>query len=80
MRQATPPWANKREIRNIYQEASQKGLTVDHDIPLVHPEVCGLHVETNLQMMTFEDNARKSNSFNGYAGRTKRKNNGSAYG
>lgn len=64
-----PPWANKAAIRKIYQEARQLTIStgikheVDHIIPSNHPLVCGLHVETNLQILTEHENITKSNYF-----------------
>lgn len=64
-----PPWANKQAIRAIYFEArrltASTGIKyeVDHIIPSNHPLVCGLHVETNLQIITEFENITKSNSF-----------------
>ncbi len=65
---ATPPWANMSAINAIYRAAKklkqQDGIErhVDHIIPLSHPLVCGLHVETNLQILTAEENMAKKNS------------------
>lgn len=67
--EATPSWANKVEVRKIYVEA--KTLTkstgvqhdVDHIIPLKGRNVCGLHVESNLRVITADENRRKSNQF-----------------
>lgn len=58
---ATPPWANLDIIKNIYECA--EGAHVDHIIPLQNALVCGLHVESNLQYLTPEENRRKSNTF-----------------
>lgn len=68
-RKATPPWANLDEIKKIYKKAKAKSLgnhqyVVDHIIPLKHPLVCGLHVESNLQIIRASENARKHNKFN----------------
>lgn len=47
----------------FYDLAKRRGLEVDHIIPLQHKLVCGLHVPENLQMLTRQQNAQKSNSF-----------------
>lgn len=60
---ATPPWANKQAINKIYREAKEKGLTVDHVIPLRGELVSGLHVEYNLELLTQAENDRKGNKF-----------------
>lgn len=59
--QAIPPWANMEAIAAIYKEARAKGLTVDHIYPLQGKNTCGLHVENNLQLLTFSANAAKGN-------------------
>jgi len=64
-----PPWANKLAIRSLYIKARQLSAEtgikheVDHIIPSNHPLVCGLHVETNLQVITEFENITKSNTF-----------------
>ena len=64
-----PPWADKGAIRAMYFEARRltaaTGIKheVDHIIPSNHPLVCGLHVETNLQVITEFENITKSNTF-----------------
>jgi 5-methylcytosine-specific restriction endonuclease McrA len=69
-RNATPPWITAEQkllIRQMYLEAQRlTKLTgvryvVDHIVPLINPEVCGLHVPWNLQIMTQEENLQKSN-------------------
>ncbi len=60
---ATPAWADHKKIAAIYAEAARQGLHVDHEIPLAGELVCGLHVETNLQLLTKQANSAKSNSF-----------------
>jgi len=58
---ATPAWADRERIKKIYIEASQRGLHVDHIVPIRSPIVCGLHVESNLQLLTREANMLKGN-------------------
>ena len=64
-----PAWADKKAIRAIYFEARRLTAStgvkyeVDHIIPSNHPLVCGLHVETNLQIITEFENITKSNTF-----------------
>jgi len=69
-RQATPPWLTRKqksEIRQLYQIAITMTKTtgeqyvVDHIWPLRSDRVCGLHVPTNLRVMTRAENLLKSN-------------------
>jgi hypothetical protein len=69
-RAATPRWLTKTQVtqmRDIYERAiAITRLTgikhvVDHIIPLVHPDICGLHVPWNLRILTQDANAAKSN-------------------
>lgn len=74
-RSATPPWAKARgsdarkAMQAIYsasrrlQEETGTKHHVDHIIPLLHEEVCGLHVPANLQILTESENAAKWNNF-----------------
>ena len=65
----TPGWADKEEIKKIYEESKrlteETGVVhhVDHIIPLKSPLVCGLHVKENLTIITKEENLKKSNYF-----------------
>lgn len=66
--QATPSWANKDLIEVFYIKAKlMERLTgekyhVDHVIPLKGKNVCGLHVENNLQVITAKANLQKFNN------------------
>lgn len=68
-RQAVPAWASEREISLIYFLASfltrQTGCTytVDHTMPLAGRNICGLHVQTNLRVVTASENFRKNRKF-----------------
>jgi len=67
--QATPPWltaVDKAKIAEYYEIAKAKEMQtgdkfhVDHMIPIFNPEVCGLHVPWNLQVITAKENLSKS--------------------
>lgn len=64
---ATVPWADFVAIRAIYREAARleeaTGIEhhVDHEIPLNHPLVCGLHVHFNLRVIPAGPNMSKGN-------------------
>jgi hypothetical protein len=70
---ATPPWITesmREEIKNIYIKADiiskKTGIKhhVDHIMPLKSEKLCGLHVPWNLQILTAEENIKKSNRVN----------------
>lgn len=79
IRLATPRWADRAKILEIYRERErmerETGIPhdVDHIIPIVHPDVCGLHCEHNLRVITAAENGAKSNSFNGKSCRATRR-------
>lgn len=69
-RQATPRWLtaeDKLEIRLKYRLAIEMtrrtGVrhVVDHVVPLQGEEVCGLHVPWNMEVITQDENLKKSN-------------------
>lgn len=69
-KKATPPWITaeqKLAMRRLYLQAMEltritgEKYVVDHIIPLINPEVCGMHVPWNLRVITQEENLKKSN-------------------
>ena len=71
-RNATPPWLAKEQknaMKQLYIEAQRltkitgERYVVDHIVPLINDEVCGLHVPWNLRVITQDENLVKSNKF-----------------
>lgn len=67
---ATPPWVSHRDFLalqarklELYMETGFKH-TLDHIIPLNHPDVCGLNVPWNIQVVPATVNSAKSNKWN----------------
>ena len=58
--QATPAWVNLEAIKEIYTQCP-KGYHVDHIVPMQGKNVCGFHVENNLQYLKANENIRKGN-------------------
>lgn len=64
---ATPMWADLDAIKRIYLLAEKLSVEtgikhhVDHVIPLQGKNVCGLHVENNLQVIPAKQNLSKAN-------------------
>ena len=63
VRQATPAWSDKKAIKSIYLEAIKNKLEVDHIIPLQGKMVSGLHVPSNLRLVTKSENSSKGNKY-----------------
>lgn len=70
--QATPRWLSSKQnraMRDLYVLATELTRTtgieynVDHIVPLVNDEVCGLHVPWNLQILTAKENKSKGSRF-----------------
>jgi len=61
---ATPPWMTEEmwaEMKEIYESADSKLEEVDHVVPLKNKYVCGLNVPWNLEVLTIQENQKKSN-------------------
>lgn len=72
IKRASVDWADVKKMVALYEQSismtESTGIPhqVDHIIPLQHELVCGLHWEGNLQVLTTEDNQRKSNRLDDY--------------
>jgi 5-methylcytosine-specific restriction endonuclease McrA len=63
---ATPPWADTDALKAVYLEAQRlreqgRDVHVDHIIPLQGKKVSGLHVPSNLQILSAKANLAKGN-------------------
>lgn len=68
-RQATPLWFEDDAVHALYTEAERISVEtgipheVDHIVPLINENVCGLHCLANLQILTETENRQKTNKF-----------------
>ena len=62
-RQAIPSWYDVKEVSYIYKLSRERGLVVDHIVPLVSDKVCGLHTQDNLRCISRELNSYKQNRY-----------------
>jgi len=60
---ATPSWYDKQEVDYIYRLATEKGLVVDHIVPLTSDKVCGLNVQDNMRCIPNSLNCYKGNRY-----------------
>ena len=63
--QRIPVWITKDELKmmRLFYVKCPEGFDVDHIVPLQGRNVSGLHVLSNLQYLTKEENGRKANKF-----------------
>ena len=63
--QRIPVWITKDELNmmRLFYVKCPEGFDVDHIVPLQGRNVSGLHVLSNLQYLTKEENGRKGNKF-----------------
>lgn len=68
---AMPPWADREAIRCVYDRAALltklTGIPhhVDHIVPLRARNACGLHVASNLRVITARENVRRPRDYKG---------------
>lgn len=67
---STPEWCDREAVKALRAEARRLTAVtgvrhvLDHIVPVNHPDVCGLTVPCNLQIITARQNAYKSNKWN----------------
>lgn len=68
----TPKYASRYKMGKIFKKAKElsKKTGIKHHVDHIDPRrndlICGFHIETNLQILTAEENLRKSNKFTPY--------------
>lgn len=68
-RRATPPWADKFLMREVYDLAARRTAVtgiewhVDHVVPMNGDTVSGLHCEANLDVIPAKANLKKQNHY-----------------
>lgn len=66
---ASPPWVDRNEIAMLRAWGRAMSIfhgepyVLDHDVPLQHPNVCGLTVPWNLRVVPYRVNAAKGNKW-----------------
>ena len=63
---ATPSWLTTEDfatIQDFFLEAKYFNYDVDHIFPLRGKLVCGLHVPSNLQIISHTENVKKNNKY-----------------
>ena len=69
VRNQQPAWADKKRIRWVYKLAriltdlTEIEFQVDHIVPIKSKIVSGLHVHSNLQILTKSENSSKNNRY-----------------
>ena len=62
-----PAWLDREAAFRVYiaaavmSELTGIAYVVDHAVPLISDRVCGFHCESNLKVITADENSRKSN-------------------
>ena len=69
---ATPKWLSEKDkelivelylICSMFKIYTGQSYHVDHIVPLVNDNVCGLHIPSNLRILLEKDNLSKNNTF-----------------
>lgn len=63
LRKATPRWASRKGMQYIHSLAVERGLVVDHIVPINSDIVCGLNTPDNLRCIPETLNSFKGNRY-----------------